>query len=235
MQLALGVENFYNKVIFSLQQFMFELSVEELSKALPGWGYPIMLLLMIVEGPIVTMIAAFLASLGIFNWIIVFALSIAGDILGDIILYLIGFFGGRPMAQKTQKMLGVGSEMIEKLEKRFEKSGAKIVFYVKSTTGLCWLAFILAGTVRMSFRKFLLFSFLGGVFWSGFLVGLGYFFGFAAEQIDRYIKFAGWAIFAIAIFVLIYITAIKKKLLEHFFPNIANGLDNFKKKKTRND
>ena len=35
-------------------------------------------LFMIVEGPIVTMIAAFLASLGYFNVAIVFTLSVAG-------------------------------------------------------------------------------------------------------------------------------------------------------------
>ena len=213
---------------------MFEFSVEELSRSLPGWGYPIMLLLMIVEGPIVTMIAAFLASLGIFSWVVVFVLSMTGDILGDVILYAIGFFGGKRVAEKSQKMLGVGNEMIERLEKRFEKSGANIVFYVKSTTGLCWIAFILAGTVRMPFRKFLLFSILGGVVWSGILVGLGYFLGFAAEQIDRYIKFAGWAIFVIALLVLVYITAIKKKLLKKFFAN-GNDLEKLKKNKTKNE
>lgn len=213
---------------------MFEFSVEELSRSLPGWGYPIMLLLMIVEGPIVTMIAAFLASLGIFSWVVVFVLSVAGDILGDVILYAIGFFGGKRVAEKTQKMLGVGNDMIERLEKRFEKSGAKIVFYVKSTTGLCWIAFILAGTVRMPFRKFLIYSLFGGVVWSGALVGLGYFFGFAAEQIDRYIKFAGWAIFIVALLVFVYITTIKKKLLNKLFAN-GNGLENMTKNKTKNE
>ncbi|MEA2007347.1 MAG: DedA family protein [Patescibacteria group bacterium] len=213
---------------------MFEFSVEELSRSLPSWGYPIMLLLMIVEGPIVTMLAAFLASLGIFSWVVVFVLSVTGDILGDVILYAIGFFGGKRVADKSQKMLGVGQEMIERLEKRFDKSGAKIVFYVKSTTGLCWIAFILAGTVRMPFQKFLVYSLLGGVVWSGILVGLGYFFGFAAEQIDRYIKFAGWAIFAVALLVFVYITAIKKKLLEKFFVS-GNKIEKLKKNKIKNE
>lgn len=198
---------------------MFDFSVDELSRSLPGWGYPIMLLLMILEGPVTTVIASFLASLGIFNWMVVFILSMTGDIMGDMILYLIGYLGGHPIVNRVQKMLRIKHGVVEKLEDRFEKSGAKIIFYVKSTTGLSWVTFIMAGTVRMSFRKFALFSFLGGMVWSGLLVGLGYFFGYAAEQIDRYIKFAGWAIFAGVLIVLIYIIIIKKKRLKKLFPN----------------
>ena len=41
---------------------------------------------MIIEGPIITVIGAFLASLGFFNIGIIFFLSLLGDIVGDIIL-----------------------------------------------------------------------------------------------------------------------------------------------------
>ncbi len=75
----------------------------ELLQSIEVWGYPLMLVLMIVEGPIVTMTAAFLASLGIFNWLPVFLLSVLGDMVGDILLYGIGFYGGHPIAQRFIK------------------------------------------------------------------------------------------------------------------------------------
>ena len=198
---------------------MFEISPQELVQSLPGWGYPIMLLLMILEGPIITMTAAFLASLDLFNAWAVLGLSILGDIIGDIILYIIGYTGGRPALAKARKLFKVKKSSVTKLEKRFEKSGAKIIFLVKITTGLSFVTFILAGIVRMNFARFLLYSFLGGIIWSGLLVALGYFFGFAAEQIEQYIKFAGWGIFALALLAFIYITVIKKRLTAKIFKN----------------
>ena len=55
--------------------------------------------------------------------------------------------------------------------------------------------FIAAGSVRMNFRDFLAASCLGGIVWSAFLVISGYFFGYAFEKINEYIKSAGFIIF----------------------------------------
>ena len=82
-------------------------------------GYPSMLVIMILEGPIMTMAGAFAASLGFFNILTVFALSMLGDILGDLILYLIGFFGGNKALSKAEKLLQIRPAIIEKLEKLF--------------------------------------------------------------------------------------------------------------------
>ncbi len=187
---------------------------QDLTRQLQVWGYPIMLLLMIIEGPIVTIIASFLSSLGFFEWHIVYILSIFGDIVGDIIFYFIGFFGGRKILDKFKRKLRIKRSSIEYLENRFEKRGAKIIFYVKISTGLSLITFILAGTMKMKFLKFLQFSALGGIVWSGFLVALGYFFGGLAEEIEKYIKFAGWAILALAIFLFLFINFEKKKFIQ---------------------
>jgi len=199
------------------------MNYQEFLQSIQVWGYPLMFFLMIVEGPIATVTAAFLASLGFFNWSIVLLLSIIGDLIGDTILYFIGYSGGHPIMNKLKKIMRSKSKEIERLEDRFHKSSAKIIFYVKTTTGLSWIAFIIAGIVRMPFRRFMLFSFLGGIFWSGLLVGLGYFFGYAASTIERYLKFAGWAIFLIAMFVIFYIYTFRKKRAKKLFWRKLNG------------
>jgi membrane protein DedA with SNARE-associated domain len=190
---------------------MFQYPSQELIHILSFWGYPVMFLLMILEGPIVTIIAAFLSSLGYFNIFIVFGLSITGDVVGDIILYNIGYFGGQRILPRVEKFLKISPLTAGKLKQKFHESSGKIIFYVKSTTGLSYITFITAGTLKMKFSKFVAFSILGGFVWSFFLVIAGYFFGYAADKISKYIEYAGIIIFIAAILFFVGIILYKRK------------------------
>jgi membrane protein DedA with SNARE-associated domain len=190
---------------------MFNLSSQNFLYNLPHWGYPLMFVLMFFEGPFATMIAAFLASQGYFNVGIVFVLSVFGDVLGDIGLYHIGYFGGPHIIEKTKKFLKIKDATVEKLKDKFHQNSGKLIFYVKSTTGLSYITFTLAGALRMKLLKFVKYSIFGGLVWSALLVFLGYFFGYAAAQISQYIKYAGVVIFICAIIAVIVISLIKKR------------------------
>lgn len=189
---------------------MIDFSSQQIIHLIHIWGYPLMFVLMIIEGPFATMIAAFLSSQGYFNVGIVFILSVMGDIAGDVGLYHIGYFGGPHIIEKTRKFLKISNSVVEKLRDKFHQNSGRLIFYVKSTTGLAYITFTLAGALRMKLAKFLKFSFLGGLVWSSLLVLIGYFFGYAAEQVSQYIKYAGVVIFAGAILALIIITFYKK-------------------------
>lgn len=167
-------------------------------------GYPVMFLIMVIEGPIVALAASFLAKLGFFNIFIVFFLSLLGDIVGDIILYSLGYLGGAKILRKAERFLHINPQFVQKIEKHFKLHGQKTIIAVKSTTGLCWITFIAAGTVRMDFKKFLTGSFLGGIVWSSFLIIVGYFFGYAFGKINDYIQYAGITIFIS--FVVFYLS-----------------------------
>lgn len=184
---------------------------------LQQYGYWLMLPLMIAEGPVVTIIAAMLASLGAFNWFVVLILSVIGDMLGDIIFYGLGYRWGMGFVRKVGKYLGITERVVERMEEYFLNHGGKTIFAVKSTTGLCWATFVTAGIVKMDFKKFLKYSFLGGVVWSGFLVAMGYFYGYLWKEIKQYISWVGWIIFAVAIISFLVITWYKKNQSEKFF------------------
>ncbi|KKT72354.1 MAG: hypothetical protein UW66_C0005G0008 [Candidatus Moranbacteria bacterium GW2011_GWF1_44_4] len=190
---------------------MFQHPSQELIHILSLWGYPTRLLLMTLEGPIVTIVAAFLSSLGYFNIFVVFGLSAAGDVLGDIVLYSIGYFGGQKILPRVESFLKISQSTSQKLRKQFNENSGRIIFYVKSTTGLSYITFITAGTLKMRLSKFVKFSILGGLVWSSLLVIIGYFFGYAAEKISEYIKYAGYIIFAAAVILFFGISLYKKK------------------------
>ncbi len=183
---------------------------------LKHYGYFAMLPLMIIEGPVVTIIAAMLASLGAFAWPVVLVFSILGDMLGDVLLYGAGRKWGMGFVRGPAKYLGITEKLVLRMEKYFQKHGGKTIFAVKSTTGLCWATFVTAGIVKMDFKKFLQYSLFGGIVWSGFLVALGYFYGYLWKSIKQYISWVGWIVFALAIFSFVIITLYKKKQAKDF-------------------
>lgn len=112
--------------------------------------------------------------------------------------------------------MGITEKVVLKMENYFKKHGGKTIFAVKSTTGLCWATFAAAGIVKMDFKKFVKYSFLGGIVWSGFLVAMGYFYGYLWREIKEYISWAGWIIMGVAAISFIAITLYKKKQSEKF-------------------
>ena len=200
----------YNRYMEQTGQHIFEF--------LRHYGYFAMLPLMIVEGPVVTIISAMLASLGAFSWPIVLLFSILGDIIGDVLLYGAGYKWGMNFVRGFGRYMGITETLVLRMEKYFERHGGKTIFAVKSTTGLCWATFVTAGIVKMDFKKFLQYSFLGGVAWSGFLVAMGYFYGYLWREIKQYISWVGWVIAGLAAVSFVIITIYKnrqaKKLLK---------------------
>jgi len=178
---------------------------------LQDYGYFVMLPLMIVEGPIATLIAATMAPLGAFNVFLILLFSILGDVFGDVLLYWAGYKWGMGFVRNFGKYIGITEKMVRKMKKYFTKHGGKTIFAVKSTTGLCWATFTAAGIAKMDFKKFLKNSFYGGIVWSSFLVVMGYFYGYLWKEISQYIDWIGWVIGGMAVFSYILITLFKKK------------------------
>lgn len=194
---------------------------------LQSYGYAIMLPLMIIEGPVATLAAAILASLGAFNVFVVLVLSIIGDMVGDVILYGLGYHYGMGFVRRVGKHIGITEKLVIRMEKYFTRHGGKTILAVKSTTGLCWATFTAAGIVKMDFKKFVKYSFYGGIIWSGFLVFMGYFYGYLWREIRDYIKWVGWVMAIAAIVTFAAITLYKnrraKRLLEENNLNSTEG------------
>jgi membrane-associated protein len=97
----------------------------------------------------------------------------AGDNLG----FLIGHHGGRPLLARYSSLLHIRPETIDKGEKLFERYGAATVLVARFIAGLRVVAGPLAGVMRMHWRKFALFNFLGAALWVTVISGAGFLFG----------------------------------------------------------
>lgn len=151
-------------------------------------GYPIMLVLMIVEGPLVTTVAAFAASLGVFNIYMVCFLSILGNIIGDVMVFVIGRYGRRAVVDRYRGFVRIKSATIRKMEAFLRKQPGKTIAVIKVTPSLPVPGLMLAGALRLRFRTFMFYSSVVSIAYSLFFAVLGYYFGMVSGKFWLYFK-----------------------------------------------
>lgn len=152
-----------------------------------AYRYPIAYPLGIIEGPVVMMISGFLVRLGFFDFWPIYLVLVAGDLTGDIVWYLVGRHGGRPLIEKYGHWLNIDLKNVERAELFFHKHQTKILFVSKLTTGFGFAiaTLIAAGAARVPFKKYITINFFGEFVWAGFLFAIGYFLGHLYTFIDK--------------------------------------------------
>lgn len=159
-----------------------------------------------VPGETTLLLASFLAysehklHLG---WIIVVATCAAT--LGDNLGYILGHYGGRPLLDRYQNFFRVRQDVLERGEALFERYGAAAVFFARFIFGLRILAGPLAGVLRMHWRDFALFNFLGATLWVSMIATAGFLFGRHWHTLLRVVERFNLGFLAVAISILLYI------------------------------
>lgn len=140
--------------------------------------------LSIIEGPIVTVIAAYLASLAYLNIYAVIVVVILGDLAGDIVLYGAGRWGS---GAKWMAKLGLTEERLAGLTTHFQGKGARTLFIGKWTHSAGAAVLFAAGVARMPFAAFMFWNTLATVPKSLLFVAIGYSFGHLYNRIEGWI------------------------------------------------
>jgi membrane-associated protein len=176
------------------------------------YKYWIILPLAIVEGPIVTIAASFLSSLGLLNIFIVYALALLGDIIGDILHYMAGRFGGRGMIQKYGHFFRITESGVDQvLQKYFNDKNSlwKVITLSKVTHAPSSAVMLASGLAKVDFRQFLLITTINNIFKVLVFVLIGYFFGEFYLIIGTYIS-NSW-VFFLPLFILFAFFLYRKK------------------------
>ena len=105
-----------------------------------------------------------------------FGMAIAGAIgcvLGSLLAYYIGRFGGRPLVERYGKYILISKKDLEKGDKFFEKYGDWAVFIGRLLPIVRTFISFPAGVSRVNIIKFIIFTFLGSFPWCYVLSYLG--------------------------------------------------------------
>lgn len=136
-----------------------------------------------------------------------------GSMLGSILAYVVGYYGGRPFILNYGKYFFISKDSFYKAEKTFNKYGVGAVFFGRLLPVIRTFISLPAGIAKMNFGKFIAYSIFGMLPWNFLLIFLGYKFGESYETIVRplFKKFEHIVIIAIIVAIVIAIALYVKK------------------------
>ena len=136
------------------------------------------------------------------GWISVVATcaSIFGDNLG----FAVGLYGGRPLLRRYQRFFRIRQGFFERGEALFARYGAATIFFARFVFGMRVIAGPLAGVLRMRWRNFTIFNFLGAVVWVSCVAAAGYLFGQHWRALVRAVTRVNVAVVIVVIGIVFY-------------------------------
>lgn len=108
--------------------------------------------------------------------------------LGDNLGFTLGYYGGRPLLERYQSIFRIQTATLERGERLFARYGALTIFFARFVFGMRIIAGPLAGVLRMPWRRFLIFNFMGAAVWVSVISSVGYFFGRHWERLEGEMK-----------------------------------------------
>jgi membrane protein DedA with SNARE-associated domain len=160
-----------------------------------------------VPGEIMLIAAAVFAGAGQMNIAVVFLVAVLAAVIGDNVGFVVGHFGGRPVAERFGRYVFLTPERLDRAENYFNRHGGKIVTAARFIDGLRQINGLLAGIVGMHWLKFLGYNALGAVLWVGAWCAAGYFAGeHIAEIYDTFERYKWYVVGAAAVVIAIVIT-----------------------------
>lgn len=118
-----------------------------------------------------------LSSYGTFNLITAIFVSVFAGLLGSTICYYIGYFGGSPIIDWLSSKSSGAKKSLNKLNIFLTKYDKYAVLMARMFPLTRTYVSLGVGALKMKYRTFISYSFVGIVIWNSILISLGYFLG----------------------------------------------------------
>lgn len=166
--------------------------------------------IIIIPSEVILATGGILAGRGIFSFWMTFLVGLVGSVFCAIIIYLIGYFGGRSFVNKYGKFFFMKEEDIEKCDIWFEKYGLLAAFLTRNFPIVRTLISLPMGISKVNFPRFVLFTTLGSIPWTFAFVYVGYALGNNWIVLNNFVGKLKLPI--IILLILLFINYIFKKL-----------------------
>lgn len=162
--------------------------VSKILEAVGGWivalisssGYAGVVIAMTIESAciplpseIIMPFAGYLVFTGRFTMLGASVAGAFGCLVGSILAYGIGYYGGRPLAVKYGRYVLLSQHDLDKADRWFARWGNSVIFFSRLLPIVRTFISFPAGIARMPFWRFCIYSFLGSLPWCWALAYLG--------------------------------------------------------------
>lgn len=158
-----------------------------------AYGYWALFICMVLENAnipipseVVLGFAGFLIAQGVFDMETTMLVGIAAGVVGSVLSYWTGQYGGRPLLLKYGKYIFFNEHKFELAEKLFNKYGGAAVFIGRLLPGIRTFISFPAGMAKYPMMPFVIWTVLGTVPWTILLVYLGHILGAHWQDLIQY-------------------------------------------------
>jgi membrane protein DedA with SNARE-associated domain len=174
-------------------------------------GYGGIALAMVIENvfppipsEIVLPLAGYEVAQGNLSFVPTIVAATAGSLIGALVLYAVGLYGGRPLVERWGKVLRVGPADLDRAEGWFNRFGDRVVLGARVIPLARSVVSIPAGMMRMPLLRFCVLTTIGSLVWNLVLVGAGYQLGARWEQVSDVVgRYSNVAVVLIAFALVI--------------------------------
>lgn len=167
--------------------------MDTLLQLMESYGYIAMFVAMALENAnipipseVVLGFAGFLISQQIFSFWTTFAVACVAGLVGSVISYWLGSYGGRPLLLKYGKYIFFNERKFRMAEDLFNKYGGIAVIICRCLPGVRTFISFPAGVARYPFWKFVIFTVIGTIPWTLLLVWAGSLLGSHWRDLIQY-------------------------------------------------
>ena len=134
-------------------------------------------IIIIIPSELILATGGILASQGIFSFWGAFIIGLFGSVFCAAIIYLMGYFGGRPFVERYGKYFFMKKEDIEQADDWFSRYGMLAAFIGRNFPIIRTFISLPIGMTRLSFFRFIIYTTLGSIPWTLAFVYVGYSLG----------------------------------------------------------
>ena len=157
-----------------------------------------------IPSEIILPLSGFLVAQGRFTFWAAAVMGTVGGTIGSSIAYAIGAYGGRPLLLRYGHYILINPEDGERADRFFARYGEATAFFSRLLPVIRTFISLPAGVSRMSFPKFVVYTFAGSLLWSIVLVYVGKLLGQNWEEVRTFLQRFDYLIAALVVAGIVF-------------------------------